>query len=287
MFIDNIPSSYHISKGAEGIFYILNDGDTFVKNLSKDLEEAKIEAKKIVGENVDVSIWTRIYQTKESKPRFGFEPLQRYALPKGYAVNKFDKVFYSIKDFPLFHKSWHSEQIDRTDIADNSLIFGYGWRKNLTDREYNSYKNSQWIGKLKEIVTFKGKIIFKKEVNGYNGKTNLYKFDVNGNVVLTYTPLQLGEINQVVSIKAKVSELDYLSNEYGERGSIIARPEDANLPEDIEDGNFDGYWFWKKLTKINKPKLITEFQADNKIQVSAGKSTNNNPESKTRGENDE
>ena len=32
---------------------------------------------------------------------------------------------------------------------------------------------------------------------------------------------------------------------------------------------------------------ITEFQADNKIQVSARKSTNNNPESKTRGENDE
>ena len=32
---------------------------------------------------------------------------------------------------------------------------------------------------------------------------------------------------------------------------------------------------------------LTEFQADNKIQVSARKSTNNNPESKTRGENDE
>ena len=36
------------------------------------------------------------------------------------------------------------------------------------------------------------------------------------------------------------------------------------------------------------PKILTtEFQADNKIQVSARKSTNNNPESKTRGENDE
>ena len=32
---------------------------------------------------------------------------------------------------------------------------------------------------------------------------------------------------------------------------------------------------------------ITEFQADNKIQVSARKSTNNNPELKTKGENDE
>ena len=33
--------------------------------------------------------------------------------------------------------------------------------------------------------------------------------------------------------------------------------------------------------------LKTEFQADDKIQASAGKSTNNNPESKARGENDE
>ena len=31
----------------------------------------------------------------------------------------------------------------------------------------------------------------------------------------------------------------------------------------------------------------TEFQADNTIQVSARKSTNNNPELKTKGENDE
>ena len=49
-----------------------------------------------------------------------------------------------------------------------------------------------------------------------------------------------------------------------------------------------GYHISKGAEGIfTRPKLITEFQADNKIQVSAGKSTNNNPESKTRGENDE
>ena len=41
MFIDNIPSGYHISKGAEGIFYILNDGKTYISKLSTDLKEAK------------------------------------------------------------------------------------------------------------------------------------------------------------------------------------------------------------------------------------------------------
>ena len=38
---------------------------------------------------------------------------------------------------------------------------------------------------------------------------------------------------------------------------------------------------------LMKDLVKTEFQADNKIQVSAGKSTNNNPELKTKGENDE
>jgi len=43
----------------------------------------------------------------------------------------------------------------------------------------------------------------------------------------------------------------------------------------------------QKYIDKNRNKLETEFQADDKIQVSAGKSTNNNPESKTKGENDE
>ena len=253
MLKENIPLGYHISKGTDSVFYILNDGDTFVKNLSKDLETAKIEAKKIVGENVDVSIWTRIYQTKESKPRFGFEPLQRYALPKGYAVNKFDKVFYSIKDFPLFHKSWHSEQIDRTDIGDNVLRFGYDFRKNLEDQEYNSIKNSQWLGtkgKVREPITFTGKIILKR--NTRFGST-LYKFDVNGNVVLTFTENELGNLNQVVSIKANITRKEYGDRNYGD--TIKARDEDENY---FDNDNLQDTTFFRKITKINKPQLIKE-----------------------------
>ena len=59
MIIDNIPSGYHISKGAEGIFYILNDGKTYISKLSTDLKEAKIKAKNYVGFNVPVNIWYR------------------------------------------------------------------------------------------------------------------------------------------------------------------------------------------------------------------------------------
>ena len=59
MIIDNIPSGYHISKGAEGILYILNDGKTYISKLSTDLKEAKIKAKNYVGFNVPVNIWYR------------------------------------------------------------------------------------------------------------------------------------------------------------------------------------------------------------------------------------
>ena len=253
MFRNNIPSGFHISKGTDSVFYILNDGNTFIKNLSKDLEESKIQAKNIVGKDVDVSIWTRIYQTKKSKPKLGFEPLQRYALPKGYAVNKFNKVFYSIKDFPLFHKSWHSEQIDSTDIGDNVLIYGYNFRKNLEDQKYNNIKNSQWLGKVRQEISFKGKIIVKKEINGFYGKTNLYKFDVDGNVVLTFTQLQLGELNQVVSLKGKITSKDYGEPRYGD--TIKAKDKDENY---FDNDNLKDGTFFRKITKINKPQLIKE-----------------------------
>ena len=282
MFIDNIPSGYHISKGADSIFYILNDGENFVKNLSTDFETAKIEAKKIVGENVDVSIWTRIYLKKDKGYNVGFEPLQRYALPYGWANNSYDGVFYSHKTFPLFHKSWNSEQIDRTDIGDNVLRFGYDFRKNLEDQEYNSIKNSQWLGtkgKVREPITFTGKIILKRHTKF--GST-LYKFDVNGNVVLTFTENELGNLNQVVSIKGNITRKEYGDRNYGD--TIKARIKDEDY---FDNDNLQDTTFFRKITKINRPKIITEFQADNKIQVSARKSTNNNPELKTKGENDE
>lgn len=50
---------YHISKGADSIYWILNDGDFFIKNLSKDLDIAKIKAKEEVGFVPPVSIWHR------------------------------------------------------------------------------------------------------------------------------------------------------------------------------------------------------------------------------------
>jgi hypothetical protein len=55
----NKVQDYHISKGACSHFYILNDGEFFVKNLSTDLDKAISKAKEITGKDVPVSIWLR------------------------------------------------------------------------------------------------------------------------------------------------------------------------------------------------------------------------------------
>jgi hypothetical protein len=55
----NKPSGYHISKGALGVFYILNCGDAYIKKLSTSLKESKIKAKNLLGYDVPVDVWYR------------------------------------------------------------------------------------------------------------------------------------------------------------------------------------------------------------------------------------
>ena len=67
MYMSN--QGYHISKGADDIYWILNDGEIFVKNLSTDLDTAKIKAKEKLGFVPPVSIWHRQKFTY-SKPEY-------------------------------------------------------------------------------------------------------------------------------------------------------------------------------------------------------------------------
>lgn len=41
MYNPKIPHSYHISKGADNVFFILNCGEDFVRSLSTDHDTAK------------------------------------------------------------------------------------------------------------------------------------------------------------------------------------------------------------------------------------------------------
>ena len=76
----DIPSGYHISKGATNDFYILNDGEIFIRNLSKNLSDAKSKAEKLIKENdpdyfkdgyeLTVNIWNRFEWKIEKKPKW-------------------------------------------------------------------------------------------------------------------------------------------------------------------------------------------------------------------------
>ena len=50
---------YHVSKGADDIYYILNNGMEYIQNLSTDVDVALIKAKNIIGFEVPLDIWYR------------------------------------------------------------------------------------------------------------------------------------------------------------------------------------------------------------------------------------
>jgi len=59
MLKQNYPNGYHISKGADDIYWILNEGEDYKGKLSTDLNKAKAKAKEKIGYVPDVVIWHR------------------------------------------------------------------------------------------------------------------------------------------------------------------------------------------------------------------------------------
>ena len=59
MLKQNNPNGYHISKGSDDIYWILNEGEDYRGKLSTDLKKAKVKAKEKIGYVPDVVIWYR------------------------------------------------------------------------------------------------------------------------------------------------------------------------------------------------------------------------------------
>ena len=59
MLKQNYPNGYHISKGADDIYWILNEGEDYKGKLSTDLNKAKAKAEEKIGYVPDVVIWHR------------------------------------------------------------------------------------------------------------------------------------------------------------------------------------------------------------------------------------
>ena len=59
MLKQNYPNGYHISKGSDDIYWILNEGEDYRGKLSTDLNKAKAKAEEKIGYVPDVIIWHR------------------------------------------------------------------------------------------------------------------------------------------------------------------------------------------------------------------------------------
>jgi len=69
MLKQNVPLNYHISRGADGVYWILNNGENFVKNLSIDHKKAQKKAIQYIkkhnpdffkdGRKLNTTVWFR------------------------------------------------------------------------------------------------------------------------------------------------------------------------------------------------------------------------------------
>ena len=176
---NNIPSGYHISKGSDNVFFILNDGEDYLKKLSTNYDTAKKLAVKLIkehdpdffkdGNKLITSIWNRNKWQKEQKPKwlpYNFTHIYTYnrylnkirldnkkqELTKKYSkfshiANVGDKVDLELTITEIFKYPIHIEFFPYT-------ITGYGHK--FTDQNNNQliyFGNSKtFVEKYKAMV---------------------------------------------------------------------------------------------------------------------------------------
>jgi len=152
MYNPKIPYSYHISKGADNVFFILNDGEDYLRKLSTDYDTAKKLAVKLIKENdpdffkdgnkLNTYIWNRD-KWNVSK---NFKPIEIYShqhildhyshirkvkTEKAIAEAKAKYSFVGDYGFCIAHKF--------EDINGNSLIY-FGNSKQLNSEDESKFK---------------------------------------------------------------------------------------------------------------------------------------------------
>ena len=223
---NNIPSGYHISKGAWSVFYILNYGENFVKNLSTNLKDAKVKAKQITGFDVPVSIWGRM-------PHF-------------------------TNPNPVRIENWYDQHIiDHRDFLDNKA------REFVRNIRKQYVSKLSHVGNIGEIVELDLTIcsIFTFETDSYNPRDNnlgipvityCHKFiDNNGNHLIYFG-------NAKALINPAIDSDDYnvklpqpMKPKYNVGDKITVK---ANIKKHTFEKNYDDI----PLTLIQRPKTITK-----------------------------
>jgi len=168
---ENIPNGYHISKGADNVFYILNDGEDYLGKLSTDLSTAKKIAIEIIStlnpdyfknNKLTIKVWNRQKHFTERKKYF----------------DNLVQLDQHIQD--------HKSHLDSLEIAER--------QKKIKDK----YSKFSYLGKLGEQITLELIITKIFSYVGDFGLTFVHKFkDNNGNQVIYF-----GHSKELVDEKA-------------------------------------------------------------------------------------
>jgi len=183
--INKTFEGYHISKGADDIYWILNKGNDFIQNLSLDLETAQLKANEMVGEEVPVSIWHR------TKSRWVAYPVQQDAHVTSYysylnkikfdelkidcdARNYVGEVGQTITvELTLLHQSsfeneWGISFAFRFKDKDNNRFIYFG----SSDKVFKAFENSGDVATVQALVK-------RQYINEYLDRLSVVPYKMN------------------------------------------------------------------------------------------------------------
>jgi hypothetical protein len=199
---------YHISKGADNVFYILNDGETYLCKLSKDLSKAKkIATDKIkqhdpdffeAGNELIVNIWNRKSWSKEQKPKW--LPIQESHISAYY------KYIYKLKfeeNLKLVsHRKYVGNvgdvielELEMIDSFSFSTEWGGSWCYKFKDSKDNRFV---YFGTSSQLSNFKE-----------NGDKSIIKFQIKKQFIDEKYDIAPYKLNQIEKPKSSVPICKY------------------------------------------------------------------------------
>lgn len=248
----NKIQGYHISQGADTHFYILNDGDFFVKNLSTDLNTAILKAKEYTGQDVPVDIWLR---SRQSAFHYEEKPKQHDAHIKSYenylSIIEFEKK-KAICDARQYIGSVGEKLNNELEMIDNfSFQSEYGISNcyKFKDKNDNRYI---YFGSSSQLNIFKNK-----------GDKFVVSFEIKKQFINNYKELIPYKINQITKIKATTEQIEFCwSYKYAKELEIKCI--NAEKKEDIKfNFYYDKKLFsCKKFTSFRKSKEFLYYLRD-------------------------
>jgi len=206
MYMSN--QGYHISKGADNVFYILNDGETYLCKLSKDLSKAKkIATDKIKqhdpdffedGNELIVNIWNRKSWSKEQKPKW--LPIQESHISAYY------KYIYKLKFEENLKLVSHRQyvgnvgdvielELEMIDSFSFSTEWGGSWCYKFKDSKDNRFV---YFGTSSQLSNFKE-----------NGDKSIIKFQIKKQFIDEKYDIAPYKLNQIEKPKSSVPICKY------------------------------------------------------------------------------